>query len=341
MGSSDSKQWGTAVRVRVPASVANNGPGFDIHSIALESPHIEVELMNAPPNTHIIHVTGTYAEQVTTDPSLHAAAKALDAVHQQFEKPEGYVLRLKVNIPPRKGLGLSGAEAVGAVLCARKLFNLGLSMQAVVRLAAKAEPSHHMDNVAASALGGFNIIPQPAEKESAEIATMIPPRDLGVAVLVPNVQKSSTEAAREILPSVVSRQQYVESMSHVSRISAAFAMGDVKTILATLPLDAVIESARADAGLYGKGIDAYFLTEEKKVLFKKFHVAETISGAGPSRALWFSISEDRKMRRKNGVGVIESAIDFVSSRLKSLGYEVQLSFLTRPSAKGAKIIRSP
>jgi len=327
VGSSDSKQWGTAVRVRVPASVANNGPGFDIHSIALESPHIEVELMNAPPNTHIIHVTGTYAEQVTTDPSLHAAAKALDAVHQQFEKPEGYVLRLKVNIPPRKGLGLSGAEAVGAVLCARKLF--------------KAEPSHHMDNVAASALGGFNIIPQPAEKESAEIATMIPPRDLGVAVLVPNVQKSSTEAAREILPSVVSRQQYVESMSHVSRISAAFAMGDVKTILATLPLDAVIESARADAGLYGKGIDAYFLTEEKKVLFKKFHVAETISGAGPSRALWFSISEDRKMRRKNGVGVIESAIDFVSSRLKSLGYEVQLSFLTRPSAKGAKIIRSP
>ena len=107
----------SAVRVRVPASSVNLGAGFDVLSIALELPRIEIELREAESGIRSIRVEGAYAAEVSTDPNLNAAGKALSAVSKKFGKPGGYVLRMTANIPPRKGLGLSGAEAVGAALC--------------------------------------------------------------------------------------------------------------------------------------------------------------------------------------------------------------------------------
>ena len=331
-----SKASASVVRARVPASIANLGPGFDVHSIALQDPSIEVELSIAARDSRSIQVEGIYAKEVNTDPSINAAGKALKAMFLEFGRPEGYALRIKSNIPPRKGLGLSGAEAVGAVLCVNRMFNVGLKGRVIVNLAAKAEPSQHMDNVSASALGGFNIVSRTPFGE-LQIITIRPPRDLGVAVLVPDIEKVSTEATRQLLPSSVPRQTHVQSMSYISRISAAFAKGDVRAILDTLPWDMVVEPARADGGAYGARINALFLQEEKKLLLERFHVAETISGAGPSRALWYSVSEDSGRRRNNKVGLIKPAIDLVSNRLESLGHKVREVFLTKPSAKGAEI----
>jgi homoserine kinase len=326
------------VRVRVPASSANLGPGFDVFSIALETPQIEVELSPASPGTRTIRVEGAHAVEVNTDPDLNAAGKALAAASQEFGKPEGYVLRIRADIPPRKGLGLSGAEAVGAIFCANRTFKLGLKGRALVHIAAKAEPSQHLDNVCASALGGFNIVTRNPTDGAEAITTISPPKDLGIVFLVPNVEKASTEATRQLVPSEVLRPEHVRSMGYAARISAAFALGDVGAILETLPWDEIVEPARADSGAYGRGVDSRFLKEEKKMLLERFHVAETISGAGPSRALWYSISHDLKQRRKDKMGLIQPAIALVSDRLKSLGYEVLEAFLTRPSAKGATII---
>lgn len=269
----------------VPASIANLGPGFDVHSIALRSPEIHLEFTLVPNGSRVLQVQGAYAKEVTTDPRYHASAKALNALFEQFGRSEGYALKIQVNIPPRKGLGLSGAEAVGAVLCADSAFRLGLTREEVARLAAKAEPQSHMDNVAASALGGFNVITPTPLSEHVKITTIKPPSDLGVVVLVPNIDKPSTEAARELLPQTVSTQKYVMAIGYASRISTAFATGNVVAILETIPWDPLVEPSRADAGFYGKGIDSSFLKEEKELLIERFHVAETICGAGPSRSL--------------------------------------------------------
>ena len=75
-------------------------------------------------------------------------------------------------------------------------------------------------------------------------------------------------------------------------------------------------------------------------MLERFHVAETISGAGPSRALWYSITQDRRTRRKNKVGLIRPAIELVSNRLESVGHRVRTFTITRPTAKGATIVRS-
>jgi len=245
---------------------------------------------------------------------------------------------MRGEIPPAKGLGRSGAEAVGAVLCADRKFKLGLKGLQLVQMAGKGERSTPLDSDCGSALGGVNIVTGSWVGGREAVTTISPPEDLGVAVLVPTVEKPSTEVARRFVPFKIRTKEHVRAMGHAGRISAAFAQGDVRAILETVSWDGVVEPARANGGLYGDGVDSIHLWEEKKVLFEKFHVAETISGAGPSRALWYSRSEDRNRRRKNKVGSIQPAVEFVTDRLRSLGYEVQEAFITKPSSKGATII---
>jgi homoserine kinase len=314
------------------------GPGFDVFAIALESPRIEVKFTATLDGSRRIIAEGIHAAEINTDPNLNAAGKALSVLTHQFGKPDGYVLRIKADIPPRKGLGLSGAEAVAAVLCSARHFNLGLNRLDVVKAAAEAEPSHHMDNVSASALGGFNIVNKDPMTENGLIVTLPPPKDLGLAVLVPHIEKSSTEATRQLIPSQIQIAEHIRSTAYAARISAAFAQGNVSGIIEALPWDGIVEPARAEGGAYGRGIDSSFLLEEKKILLDKFRVAETISGAGPSRVLWYSLSEDVKQRRKDKMGTIQPAIALVTDRLKSLGHEVQKVFTTKPSSNGAAIV---
>ena len=319
----------------IPASSANLGPGFDVHSIALQKPQLKMEVALRPKGIRVIELQGTYKNDVTSDPNINAAGKALDSLLSLFGKSDGYLVKINAEIPPRKGLGLSGAESVGAVLCANHLLHLELDSRRIVEMAGAAEPSRHMDNVSASALGGFNIAYLNPTDKQVNFTTMQPPPDLGVAIVVPNIEKKSTEETRHLVPSTVAKDKYIASMSYVSVISAAFARKDVRSILETLPWDFVVESARADGGAYGEGVTSIFLRDEKQALTERYHVAETISGAGPSRALWFSRREDAKMKKKNHLGLINPAIEFVSERFESLGHKVQQVYVTTPSGKGA------
>jgi homoserine kinase len=185
-------------------------------------------------------------------------------------------------------------------------------------------------------LGGFNIVTRNAAGGNDVVTTIRPPEDLGVAVLVPTVEKPSTEAARRLVPSQVKMPDHVQAVGHSARIAAAFASGDVHAILDTVPWDGIVEPARAVGGLYG--VEFSHLWEEKRMLLRKYNVAETISGAGPSRALWYSIAEDYSSKRRNNIGTIRPAIALVTARLKAVGYEVREVFVTKPSSKGARII---
>jgi len=328
------------VYVSSPASVANFGVGFDVHSIALEEPQIQLWFKSAPQNIREIRIKGRYASDTTADPDLNASGQALTAFYKEFDVAQGYVLTIQANTPPKVGLGLSGAEAVGAVLCAAVTLGLDLSREEVARIAAKAEPMQHMDNVAASALGGFNVVASNPVNGKLRITTIPPPLDLGAAIVVPNVTKQSTMINRQLLPNTTSRENYVESMGYASTITAALAGQDIDTLLETIPWDPFVEPARAAAGAYGNGVTPRFLQDLKHELFSKFHVAETMSGAGPSHALWYSISEDQAGRAANGVGLIKPAVDLISSRLATIGHSVRQVYITRPSAKGATIHNS-
>ena len=327
----------SSVTASIPASSANLGPGFDVHSIALQAPKLKMEIALRPKGTRIIELRGTYKSHSTSDPNVNAAGKALDNLLKLFGRSDGYQVKIDAEIPPRKGLGLSGAESVGAVVCANRLLKLSLDERRIVEMAGAAEPSQHMDNVSASALGGFNIAYLNPINKQMQFTTIPPPADLGVAIIVPNIEKRSTAETRSLVPSIITKANYIASMSYASVISASFARKDVGSILATLPWDFVVESARADGGAYGEGVTSLFLHEEKQVLEERYHVAETISGAGPSRALWFNIRQDIKTKKRNRIGLIKPAIEFVSERFETLGHKIQQVYITRPSRIGAVI----
>lgn len=320
------RRW-NAVTVWVPSSSANLGPGFDVLSIALREPSLRVSLSLSDGDGIRVLLKGKYGGSVNADPETHSGCRALRALMAKYDINEGLEMVVYVDIPPKKGLGLSGAEAAGAVVAANELLSLGLSKDDMVHYASYGEPEGHMDNVSASVCGGFNIVVRDYITGMPRVYSFRPPSDLGTVVIVPNVEKKSTRDARKAVPDFVHKSDMVGNVSRVAAVSVGFVTGDVDCILRNIAWDTVVERSRADSQVYGSGIDWKFLEEEKLYLFKKYGIAETISGAGPSRILWYSISRHSQ--------VIDEALGYVLDRLKELGYEAEAIFKTYPSEIGA------
>ncbi len=315
------------VTVHVPSSSANLGPGFDVLSIALKEPYLRVSLSLSCGDGVKLVLKGKYGGALHTNPETHSGCKALRALINNYGINEGFEMTVYVDIPPKKGLGLSGAEATGAVVAANELLSLGLSKDELVHYASHGEPEGHLDNVSASVYGGFNIVVRDYISGMPRVYNFRPPPDLGVVVIVPNVEKKSTENARKAVPMFVQKSDMVENVSRVAAVSVGFVTGDVNCILRNIAWDVIVEKARANSQIYGNGVDWRFLEEEKLYLFKKYGIAETISGAGPSRILWYSRSQQSQ--------VIDEALGYVLDRIKELGYDVEEIFKTYPSEIGA------
>lgn len=322
------------VQVRVPSSSANVGPGFDVFSIALEQPVLDVEArVSDGPAGIELSFAGKYASSFRGDPNR--CALGIAAINLMREKgiTERVVFKVHANIPVRKGLGSSGAEAVAAVASLSYLFDLRLDAQEVVEYAASAEPGGHADNVAASALGGFVVIQK--GRGGIRCHRFDPPKDLGAVVIVPKIEKPSTEAAREVLGKHVPIERYVEGVSRASLVAIGMTSGNLALFLRNAPFDPIVEPERADAGIYGAGYDREVLSKEKSKLLEEYGVAMTISGAGPSRILWYNLSENDG---PSGRRPIDLAVREVVRGLDSRGYGVEEVIFTTPSVKGFEIL---
>jgi homoserine kinase len=185
----------SAVRVRVPASTANLGPGFDALGLALAL-YDEVEVMLAPAGLRV-EVQGEGASRVPTDEG-HLVVRALRAACARCGyRPEGLVLRCHNSIPHSRGLGSSAAAAVAGVLAGYALAGMEPG-EAALELAAGFDG--HADNVGASLLGGLVICWKAGE--SFRAARLEPHPDLAPVLFVPEVT-SSTEVTRGLLPAQV------------------------------------------------------------------------------------------------------------------------------------------
>jgi len=144
------------VRVRVPATSANLGPGFDALGLALTL-HDEVTAQVTTGGCRV-EVTGEGADELPRDES-HLVVRSMMATFDLLgNRPPGLEIRCVNRIPQARGLGSSSAAIVAGVLLARALVADGdqrLDDAAVLRLAADLEG--HPDNVAPCLLGGFTI----------------------------------------------------------------------------------------------------------------------------------------------------------------------------------------
>ncbi|WP_028047492.1 homoserine kinase [Cellulomonas sp. URHE0023] len=187
------------VRVRVPATSANLGPGFDALGLALDLvDELEVHALGSPGVR--VEVTGEGAGQVPDD-EQHLVISSLRAALDHVGAPQtGLHLVCHNRIPHGRGLGSSAAAVVAGIIAARGLIAEpeALSDDVVIDLAGSIEG--HPDNAAPAVLGGATLAWHDDTGFRA-IPLAVDPRVAPIAI-VPSTHLS-TKAARGVLPATV------------------------------------------------------------------------------------------------------------------------------------------
>jgi len=209
-----------AVRVSVPATSANLGPGFDSLGLALDlRDELEGEVLAAGLEV-LVHGAG--AAQVPRD-ERHLVVRAMRVGFEALgAQPPGLRLTCHNVVPHARGLGSSSAAIVGGLALARALVPGGaerLDDQALVALATRMEG--HPDNVAPAALGGFVISGTDDDGQAYAVPSAVAP-GLETVVLVP-AEPVSTELARGLLPATVPHAHAAADAGRAALLVAALA----------------------------------------------------------------------------------------------------------------------
>jgi homoserine kinase len=239
--------------VRVPASSANLGPGFDVLAAAL-SLHLEVEVQE----------TGQFAVQT----GLEVPRDRDNLVVRGFERlhpADDFEFRISSEIPLAGGLGSSAAAIVAGLLAADHLFELDADV-----LGHATELEGHPDNAAAALHGGFVIC------DGMRAHRFEPPMGLEAVLVIPG-RAVSTATARAALPASVPIADAVFNLAHVAMLILGLASADWELIGQGLR-DRVHQPVRSE--LYPRSAA---LLERALALGA---LGATISGAGPSVLVW-------------------------------------------------------
>lgn len=202
------------MRVRVPATMANIGPGFDCMGMALNLYNeLEVEVLESG---LVIENLGRDTEGLPTD-ETHLVVRSMERVFQVVgRRPEGMHLKVTTAIPVSRGLGSSAACIVGGLVAANELTGGSLQQQELLELAVELEG--HPDNVAPALLGG--IVVSAGEAGDTSYIRFPVPAELQTLTAIPNVALS-TSAARQALPSEVAYADAVHNVGRAALLVAA------------------------------------------------------------------------------------------------------------------------
>jgi homoserine kinase len=245
-----------AVAVRVPASSANLGPGFDALAAALAL-HLELE----------VRETGTFAVQTELDVPRgrdNLVVRAFERLHPA----DGLTFRMRSTIPASGGLGSSAAACVAGLLAADRLGGGGADV-----LALATELEGHPDNAAAALHGGF-VVCEPGPPPRA--TRFDGPEDLRAVVVVPH-EAVRTQAARAALAAEVPLADAVFNAAHAALLVLGLARGDLDLVARGLH-DRLHQPRREH--LYPRSMALVRAAPALGAL------GATISGAGPSVLVW-------------------------------------------------------
>lgn len=207
------------MKVLVPATTANLGPGFDCLGMALAL-YQEIELTERPRGLEIA-IEGEGAAELSHDASnliLRSAQRVFDRVGYV---PAGLCLRSINRIPMMGGLGSSSAAIVGGLVAANALTNYRLTSAQLLDLAIEIEG--HPDNVAPALLGGLVIV---AADDQGPIVDRVDVPDLTVVVINPDL-RVATKTARRILPAQIPRADAIFNAGRVALVTLALSRGDL------------------------------------------------------------------------------------------------------------------
>ncbi|MEV0684211.1 homoserine kinase [Nocardia sp. NPDC050378] len=293
---------GLEVTVRVPASTANLGPGFDCLGMALG---IYDEIVVRTTESGLaIRVEGEGADDVPWGPT-HLVVRAIERGLESLGVwADGLDVVCRNVIPHSRGLGSSasavvGGLAAGAGLAAKFDQALRLDGDRLVQLASEFEG--HPDNAAASVLGGVVVswTETDAEARAYRAVRLDPARALRPVVLIPQ-ERSSTAHTRGLLPEQV---PHGDAAFNVSRAAlAVVALTERPDLLMPATADRLHQTQRAPA---------LPLTTAWIERLRDAGIAATVSGAGPT-ILALATTEFpadlRELAEKDGLRVVEPGI---------------------------------
>lgn len=215
------------VRVQVPATAANLGPGFDCLGIALQL-YNTVEMARTSSGL-FIEVQGEGAAEIARDESNIVYRAAMRLFKQTESVPPGLKIKLINRIPVARGLGSSAAAIVGGLMAANVLAGNRLSPKELLTLAAALEG--HPDNVAPALFGG--IVVSVAVEGEVKYVKIEPPPGLKAVLAIPDFSVL-TKTARDVLPQLVSLQDAVFNLGRLALLITAFQRGDFSLLPAAM-----------------------------------------------------------------------------------------------------------
>lgn len=213
---------GRKVRVKVPASTANLGPGFDTLGLALDL-YATIEMSIADETR--IHLHGEQLKKLPTDKTnliYQVAQRVFDRVGVSYPELE---IAMVSDVPIKRGLGSSALAIVGGLSAANALIGNPLSKEELFQMATEWES--HPDNVGASLFGG--LIVSFWDGNHAKYVRIEPDPQLEVLIAIPHFELS-TEKARNVLPTQYSREEAVMNMGYSSVLVAALCTGRLDLI---------------------------------------------------------------------------------------------------------------
>lgn len=253
--------------IRVPASTANLGPGFDAMAAAL-SLHLDLEVLE----------TGSFA--VETD--LDVPRDRTNFVVRAFERlapSDGFTFRIASQIPMCGGLGSSAAAIVAGLMAADHMFELDADVRGLA-----TELEGHADNVAAALDGGFVVC---AGERSRRFEV---PLGLEAVLVIPD-HVVLTGEARAALPDEVPMADAVFNIGHASMLTLGLATGDWETVALGLH-DRLHQPYRSQ--LFPRSAELLALAPSLGAL------GATISGAGPTVLVWSHFEQTGRVVERLG-----------------------------------------
>jgi homoserine kinase len=240
--------------VRVPASSANLGPGYDVLAAAL-SPALELEVEESGEFSVTCDVPGVALDRT------NLCVRAFERLHPA----DGLTFTIRSEIPPAAGLGSSAAAIVAGLAAADHFYELDAPLFEHA-LAIEGHP----DNVAAALLGGFVVC------AGTDPVRLEPPPELEAVLVVPD-EEVVTADARAAMPAEVPLADAVDNVGHAALLVLGLAQGDLSLIARGLA-DSLHQPRRRH--LYPRSMELIEGAADMGAL------GATISGAGPTVLFW-------------------------------------------------------
>lgn len=279
------------IKVRVPATSANLGPGFDTLGLALAL-YVQVKLEWSTDN--IIEFTGEGAREIAERPEYNLAWQAVNRVLQVTGNKSALKMSIHNDIPVGRGLGSSAAAIVAGLVSANQLLGKPLAEEKILALAVEMEG--HPDNVVPALKGGLTTAM--IYNDQVYYQKVHLPAEMSVVVVVPEFELS-TEIARAVLPEQIDLQVTIGNLQRACFLLASLHNGDFSNIQKAMD-DQIYQPLRKQ---FIPGFDQVL-----NAAYDHGAIGAALSGAGPSIIAFCRINEQERVAQAMQTAFLDAGV---------------------------------